>query len=193
MVYIGDSGGSNSPVETSPCIILLTGVMASGKSTVAQLLAEKFSRGVHLRGDIFRKMIVRGRENYSPNPTNEAVQQLRLRYEIAVRVADNYFDAGFTVIVQDVILGSFLMEFINMIENRPLYVVVLAPRADVVAKREAERNKKGYGKWTIGDLETSLRTETPKIGLWIDSSTQSPQETVDEILRRAWTEAKVEL
>lgn len=30
-----------------PCIILITGVMASGKSTIAQLLAERFSRSVH--------------------------------------------------------------------------------------------------------------------------------------------------
>ncbi len=193
MVFIGDSGGRSSHEETSPCIFLLTGVMASGKSTVAQLLAESFSRGVHLRGDTFRKMIVSGRKNFSPNSTNEGLQQLRLRYEITADVADKYFDAGFTVVVQDVILGSFLMEFIHMIKNRPLYVVVLAPQPEVVARREAEREKAGYGKWTIADLESSLRTETPKIGLWIDSSTQSPQETADEILGRAWSDAKVEL
>ncbi|RCW42175.1 hypothetical protein DFP97_1184 [Paenibacillus prosopidis] len=31
-------------------IILVTGIMASGKSTVAQLLSEKFDKSVHLRG-----------------------------------------------------------------------------------------------------------------------------------------------
>ncbi len=35
--------------------VLITGVMASGKSTVAQLLAERLEKSVHLRGDIFRK------------------------------------------------------------------------------------------------------------------------------------------
>jgi len=186
-----DRHGLSSHEGDSPCIFVITGLMASGKSTVAQLLAKTFSRGVHLRGDTFRKMIVTGRENFSPIPTNEGLQQLRLRYEITASVADKYFDSGFTVVLQDVILGSFLTEVINMVKNCPLYLVVLAPRADVVAKREAERNKTGYGNWTIADLEISLRTDTPKIGLWIDSSTQSPQETVDEILRRAWTEAKV--
>ena len=43
-------------------IYLITGVMASGKSTVAQLLAERLPRAVHLRGDVFRRMIVSGRE-----------------------------------------------------------------------------------------------------------------------------------
>ncbi len=38
-------------------IYLITGVMASGKSTVAQLLASRLEKGVHLRGDLFRRMI----------------------------------------------------------------------------------------------------------------------------------------
>ncbi len=42
-------------------IYLITGVMASGKSTVAELLASKIERGVHLRSDVFRRMIESGR------------------------------------------------------------------------------------------------------------------------------------
>ncbi len=42
-------------------IYLITGVMASGKSTVAELLAAKMEKGVHLRDDVFRRMIVSGR------------------------------------------------------------------------------------------------------------------------------------
>jgi dephospho-CoA kinase len=41
---------------------VITGVMAAGKSTVADLLARRFDRGVHVRGDVFRKMIVTGRD-----------------------------------------------------------------------------------------------------------------------------------
>ena len=32
----------------------ITGVMAAGKSTVAELLAQRFEKGVQLRGDLFR-------------------------------------------------------------------------------------------------------------------------------------------
>ncbi|WP_458105709.1 zeta toxin family protein [Bacillus sp. PK3-136] len=41
-------------------VYLITGVMAAGKSTVAQLLSERLDKGVHVRGDVFRKMIVNG-------------------------------------------------------------------------------------------------------------------------------------
>lgn len=44
--------------DLGPCVVLITGVMAAGKSTVAQLLAESLPRAVHVRGDVFRRMIV---------------------------------------------------------------------------------------------------------------------------------------
>ena len=39
-------------------IYLITGLMASGKSTVSDLLAKSIEKCVHLRGDVFRKMII---------------------------------------------------------------------------------------------------------------------------------------
>ncbi|UUZ82017.1 hypothetical protein LJK88_47195 [Paenibacillus sp. P26] len=96
------------------------------------------------------------------------------------------------MVLQDVVLGPELKEFTEWIRNRPLYVVVLAPNPEAVAVREAGRGKKGYGPWTVDALDNILRKETPRIGLWIDSSDQTPAETVREILDRAWSEAGVE-
>jgi predicted kinase len=172
-------------------IVLLTGIMASGKSTVAQLLAEKFAKSVHLRGDTFRRMIVSGREEMLPDPSDEAIRQLRLRYQISASVADTYFESGFSVVLQDVIVGPMLQEMVGLIRNRPLYVVVLTPRTGVVAKREASRSKKGYGLWTISELDRLLREETQKIGMWLDSSDLSAEETAEEIWQRLWVEALV--
>lgn len=59
---------------------LITGVMASGKSTTAQALAQALPRCVHLRGDLFRRMIVTGREEMADPPTEEALRQLHLRF-----------------------------------------------------------------------------------------------------------------
>ncbi|NRS16233.1 AAA family ATPase [Brevibacillus sp. HB1.4B] len=175
------------------CIFLVTGIMASGKSTVAQLLAEKLNRGVHLRGDSFRRMIVSGREEYMPEPSQEAIRQLQLRYKIAASTADTFFEEGFNVVVQDVVIGPLLSEFVEMIRNRPLYVVVLTPNEKVIEEREASRSKTGYGAWTIPHLNQILQTETPKLGMWIDSSEQTPQETVDEIMRIAFSESALSL
>jgi chloramphenicol 3-O-phosphotransferase len=172
-------------------VILVTGIQAAGKSTVAQLLAERLPQSVHVRGDLFRRMIINGRADMTPDPTSEAVRQLRLRYQLAATVSDAYFQAGFTVIVQDVILGSHLAEMTAMIRSRPLLVIVLAPQAAAIADREESRGKTAYGPWDIEQLDTALRHETPRLGLWLDTSGQTPAETADEILSRAWAEARV--
>jgi len=69
------------------------------------------------------------------------------------------------------------------------YVVVLAPRLAVVESREEGRPKDGYGSWTADQLDVLLRRDTPRLGVWIDSSDQTAEETVDEIVRRAANEA----
>jgi hypothetical protein len=50
----------------SAAVVVITGIMASGRSTVAQLLAERLPRSVHVRGDVLRTMIVSGRQEASP-------------------------------------------------------------------------------------------------------------------------------
>jgi len=173
-------------------VVLLTGVMAAGKSTIGALLAGRFPKGVHVRGDTFRRMVVSGQEDMTDAPSEEAWRQLRLRYRLGATAADAYFEAGFIVVVQDIVLGPLLSEYVNGIASRPLVVVVLAPRPEVIARREQHRAKKGYtGGLMPKILDEALRRATPRIGLWLDSSDQTPEETVREILRRAWGEGRV--
>lgn len=145
-----------TPREWSPCatsangaplgvgVILLSGVMAAGKSTVAELLAQRFPRAVHVRGDVFRRFVVSGRVEPTPDMPEEARGQLRLRYRLAIATADEYAGAGFVAIVQDVILGPSLADVVAMIKTRPRYVVVLNPQPKTVARREQARTKSGY-------------------------------------------------
>jgi len=172
-----------------PMILLVTGIMASGKSTVAQLLAERFERSVHLRGDLFRRMIVSDRTEMTPDAAEDGLEQLRLRYRLAAQAADTYCEAGFAVVVQDVVVGRVLSDFVSYVRHRPFYVVVLCPNAAAVAEREAARAKKGYGEWTVEGLDRVLREETPSIGLWLDTSRLTAEETVDAIMSRYRDEA----
>lgn len=135
----------NLQTFTQPCVFVITGVMASGKSTIAQLLAERFEKGVHLRGDTFRKMIVTGREEFLPNPSQEAVRQLQLRYQISASVADMYVAAGFNVVVQDIIIGPMLKDFIDSIQSSPVFLIVLSSNEKTIIEREKSRGKTGYG------------------------------------------------
>src|SRR5213075_2939005 len=93
-------------------VVLVTGISASGKSTVADLLARRFERAVHVKGDLFRRMVVRGRHEMSATPSDDAWAQLRLRYRLGVATADAYHDAGFAVVVQDVVIGAVLDEYV---------------------------------------------------------------------------------
>ena len=173
-------------------IILITGIQAAGKSTIAQMLAERLPRSVHVRGDLFRRMVINGRADMTPAPSEEAMRQLRLRHRLTAATCDEYFQEGFTVVAQDVILGGHLTEMAGFIQQRPLLVVVLAPRPEAIAAREAARGKNAYNQWTIDVLDNGLRNETPRLGLWLDTSDQTPDDTINEILTRAWTEANVQ-
>lgn len=169
-------------VALERAVVVITGVMASGKSTVAQLLAERLPRAVHVRGDVFRRMMVSGRGGLGPDNDPEVTEQLRRRYRTSASTADLYAAAGWTAVVQDVVLGEHLQPYLDAIGTRPLYLVVLAPSARAVAEREAARAKTGYGSWTVGGLDRVLREQTPRLGLWLDTSEQTPDETVDAIL-----------
>ncbi|MBC8170415.1 MAG: phosphotransferase, partial [Anaerolineae bacterium] len=132
------------------------------------------------------RMIVNGRVEMNPDLAEDAYAQLRLRYRLAVMTAGEYCAAGFTVVYQDVILGADLADVVNMLKAneavRRLRVIVLCPSPEVVAQREAGRNKTGYGAWTPADLDAGLRNDTPRIGWWLDTSTLSVEETVAMML-----------
>jgi chloramphenicol 3-O-phosphotransferase len=159
--------------------------MAAGKTTVARLLAGRFARGVHLEGDVFRRSVVSGRVEMEPDAGEEALAQLRLRYRLAAAAADTYAAAGFAVVWEDVIAGPLLTEAAALVRARPLRLVVLLPRREVVAAREAGRAERGYGAWSIDGLYDGFARDTPRLGLWLDTSGQTPDETVDRILATA--------
>jgi hypothetical protein len=132
-------------------------------------------------------MIVSGRVEMTPPPSDEAQRQLDLRYRLGAATADAYFEAGFTAVVQDIVIGpDHLPRYCSYIRSRPLYVVVLVPRVDAAEAREVARSKTAYrpGGYSVEALDAGLREETPRIGLWLDNSDQAPMETVEEVLAR---------
>jgi GrpB-like predicted nucleotidyltransferase (UPF0157 family) len=169
-------------VEQQPVIYLITGPMAAGKSTVARRLASRFARGVHLEGDVFRRSIVSGRAEMTPDPPPQALDQLRLRYRVAAAAADTYFEAGFSVALEDVVAGSLLGDYRTTIRSRPCHLIVLLPSREAVAARAAGRDDAGYGAWTIEQLYDGFVSTTPRLGLWLDTTRLTPEETVEEIL-----------
>jgi hypothetical protein len=68
--------------------------------------------------------------------------------------------------------------------------VMLTPDKETVRKREQERGTELWREWEW--LTESVERTTPRVGLWLDTSAQIAEETVDEIMRRAWDEALVQ-
>jgi chloramphenicol 3-O-phosphotransferase len=172
----------NSSIQ--PAIYVITGVMAAGKSTVAEALAKRLPRCVHLPGDVFRTMIVNGREDMREAPSASALSQLDLRYRITAKAAQEYYDAGFTVVVEDNYLGEGLTRFVELLGDYLIYPIVLAPTMEIIAERERARANKGYSGYTVESLYRGFMETTPRIGLWLDTSDLIPEETADEILRQ---------
>ncbi|MDD3243223.1 MAG: AAA family ATPase [Eubacteriales bacterium] len=169
---------------TGQTLLLITGPMAAGKSTVAQLIAQRLPRCVHLRGDIFRRMMVTGREEMSERPTQEALRQLALRYDLTAQAAKGYYDAGFSVVLQDNYYGRALPDMLERLAGYPVKTVVLCPKPSAICRREAARGKVGYTGFSVESLYASFMAQTPRLGLWLDTSAQTAQESADEICRQ---------
>jgi chloramphenicol 3-O-phosphotransferase len=165
-------------------LFVISGVSAAGKSTVARLLAERFERGVCVPGDAIRAMIASGRIEMRPGADEEALRQLALRYAGALSVAGVFLDGGFDVVVEDVIIGPVLGDFLALVPVPEFHLVFLDPDAASIRQRELERDRIAYGpgRWSVGGLQAVLREETDRIGLWIDTTGQSAAETVESIL-----------
>lgn len=168
----------------TPSVLLITGIMAAGKSTIAQTVAERLPKSVHLRGDLFRRMIINGQAQMSMPLSAEATEQLHLRYAIAASVAEQYCNAGFSVVCQDIIVGSILADVVALYRKYPLYLVVLCPTPSVALERDRQRHKQGYTSWTPDALHNALMLDTPRLGLWLDNSTITVEKTVGQIFAR---------
>ena len=176
-----------------PAIIVVSGVQGAGKSTVARSLAERFSRGVHIEADTLQRMIVSGGEwmGEPGEPPGEAGRQLRLRLDNACLLARSFFDAGFTAVLDDIIIGERFDHLRADLAGLPFRLVVLAPDVAVAIERDAARAYTVGAEWARYLDEEQRRTMAGR-GLWVNSSGQTVAETVDEVMSRLGDEGLVE-
>jgi hypothetical protein len=171
---------------------LVTGAQGSGKSTVADLLARHFERGVHVRGAQFYRWVVGGWVDFDDRQRpEEARRLLELRYRLSANTAVEYAMAGFTCVVQDNIYGDDVVTWLEAVRPLTTHLVVLRPGVAVVAARDDSRRlatgKVAYRGEFTPELNDAHAAATPRHlgGLWLDNSEQTPNDTAAEILCRA--------
>src|SRR6516164_10532145 len=120
---------------------LVAGIQAAGKSTVADLLARQFERGVHVRGGQFYRWAVSGWVDPWDDDQHEARELLDLRYRLSALVATEYCRAGFTTVVQDNVFGEDVRTWLQAVQARPRHLVVLRPSLAVVLERDNARER----------------------------------------------------
>jgi hypothetical protein len=150
------------------------------------LLAQRFERGVHIEADLLQHMIVSGSKQVQApgEPQGEAARQYLLRLKHMCMLGRSFFEAGFTVVLDDIMLGeswSYVQEQLQGVSHS---LVVLAPRVEVVAAvRDQQRAKRPLGEAWAVYLDRAFRETMTGAGCWIDSSKQTPEETVEQILQ----------
>jgi hypothetical protein len=181
-----------------PRAVLIVGAPAAGKSSVARGLAGRVERGAFVEGDVLWKMVVGGAVDMSGEADPEAERQLALRYRHGAMLCESFVGEGFITAHAENIYGPPVEEHLRSLRC-PRSLVVLRPRPDVIEEREQQRGTSAYRGWipTGGTLREAVLlfdgwvAATPPIGLWVDSSQLTVDETVDLILDR-WADAFVD-
>lgn len=172
-------------------VIIVSGVPGAGKSTIARMLAERFDRAVHVEADALQQMIVSGARWPGEAPQAEGYQQLRLRGRNACLLADSFRDAGFLPVVDDIVIGERLVEYLSDLTTRPVYLVLLLPNLREVRARNAEREK-ADAFHEAEMLDAVARHQTQRLGMRLDTTRLTPVESVDQILRELESRARID-
>ena len=128
-----------APVATMP-VLILTGAPGSGKTTVAQVLAERYERAVHVEADQFFRFIRSGRvPPWQPesHAQNEAVMRLM------ADAAAGYASQGYVTIVDGIVLPAWFLEPVSLRlkanGHAVAYAVLRAP-LEICINRAADRS-----------------------------------------------------
>ena len=173
----------NSPV------FVLSGPPASGKSTVAPVLLQRFPHGYHIPVDTLRNWVVSGISDPIGSWGDETERQFRLARQGAAQLAVTYAEAGFAVAIDDVITPEhFQAHYAPHFGDIQPRQIMLLPKPGIALERNARR-KKDMHTSQLNDLITAWHSHVRQFDLvslgWhvIDSSDLSVDETVSTILR----------
>ena len=158
-------------------VIFISGTPAAGKSSVSKLLAAKFDTSTYINVDDLKDMIIGG--NVAPwSP--EGPKQFELVEKNFLSLISNFIEEDFVVIV-DYVFGDDNIKRYQQIFTE-VYGFLLLPDIETIKARELGRDPEGTLIHRIDALYPKFADVQHDVLNVIDSTNQSVEETVDEIL-----------
>ena len=162
-------------------IIVIAGLPGVGKSTVSHLVASRLGRAAHVEADRLHEMIVAGAVHpEASGPTGEAAEQVRLRLKNATVLARSFVAAGFSAVIDDIITGSRFDDLVEDLGDTPFCFVMLL--RDLEVMKDEWRAIGSPFVDSFDWLDKEIREQTPRRGLWIDTTGVSVDDTVEAVL-----------
>ena len=177
---------TSTPAVQAP-VFVISGQLASGKSTIARALLERYPLGYHVDVDGIREMVTSGLA--SPLQwTDETERQFDLALAASAALAQVYQPAGFAVAIEGgVDPGAIAKHLAAVGLSEHVLGIVLHPPLEVALARNRERQTKSYDTSILEDAIREIDVEMAAEPLpdgWhrIDNGNEPVETTIERIL-----------
>jgi chloramphenicol 3-O-phosphotransferase len=173
---------SDIAAEPVGTVWIINGIPGSGKSTVARALCAAFPRAAHIEGDRLQDLIISGSVPPGGSPHDEEARQIHLNVRNQCLLSSSFADAGIVPVIDYIVTSrARLREYYDQLAGYALHLVTLDPGVEVALERDRLRDEKTVGaRWV--HLRDEIVAELWGVGLWLDTSAMTPEQTIARIL-----------
>ena len=165
---------------TAP-LIVVSGPPGSGKTTVAALLAQHWSKSAHVLGDHFFRYIV---GDWTDPSAPEAHEQNGHVITISTTAAAGYANAGYTTMLDGIFGPWFLGEVQAAAGELDVHYVVLRCDVETGVERACTRAETPAPEAVVRKMHADFDQLAQYEPFVVDTTATTPDQARDEVVRR---------